>query len=513
METRTFRIGPDKGYGQNEVMVVLKKDPCEKHEPRGYEYHGDGDANASVLSTPRQRVRRQYGRVFEHLPKKRMSSIGSCYSRTESFDTAEASEDDLSFPRTKRTIKQKSLLPWRHHQGNYQLLQKSSSLGGRRICSADTEKRIAQLRNAGLVHASLDTPSDLPPLPPPPRITAGNDNQILRYQEKCQKESREPPPSTAVFEGGDESRDPSPPTIIEFESWHLKPPNWRGLNSNNNALLTLLEKDRKRSRQTEISKPLSPLSNDDLDPMFERSGSRASLSKNYPLRQEMVDVADPIFEAGQISSGTSANNSSRSLRQSPPPLMVNDVDPILEANLITGGSRFFEERTGPRQCHGRPFRLSPLKAQTECFDSIFRTHPMTNRSGMPIPKNSSRRRQEPTLASSPSPRDIIIATRPAYQGMRVSELQYPDPETFGWNFLGGCLDRRVEFFNKDFGIDRGIVVLEFHYTTGTVQTTLEHPVWGKSLLVYARGGSNGSPSCVSSKIYRKILIDPLGSNE
>ena len=103
--------------------------------------------------------------------------------------------------------------------------------------------------------------------------------------------------------------------------------------------------------------------------------------------------------------------------------------------------------------------------------------------------------------SRDTPVDPIIAARPSYKGLRVSLRDYPDPSSFGWIFVGGCLDSKVEYFEKV--CSKGKVVLEFHYTTGTVRASLQHTNNGESLLAYCMGG-------LSSKIYRKILLDPLG---
>mmetsp|Transcript_4019 Transcript_4019/g.9577 ORF Transcript_4019/g.9577 Transcript_4019/m.9577 type:complete len:343 (-) Transcript_4019:82-1110(-) len=103
-----------------------------------------------------------------------------------------------------------------------------------------------------------------------------------------------------------------------------------------------------------------------------------------------------------------------------------------------------------------------------------------------------------------TPVDPIIAARPSYKGLRVSLRDYPDPSSFGWAFVGGCLDSEVEYFEKV--CSKGKVVLEFHYTTGTVRATLQQRNNGESLLAYCVGG-------LSSKIYRKILLDPLGCSK
>ena len=47
--------------------------------------------------------------------------------------------------------------------------------------------------------------------------------------------------------------------------------------------------------------------------------------------------------------------------------------------------------------------------------------------------------------------DPVIGARPNYRGQRVSQKEYPDPETFLWTFTGGCEERQVENFEKEFG--------------------------------------------------------------
>jgi hypothetical protein len=136
-------------------------------------------------------------------------------------------------------------------------------------------------------------------------------------------------------------------------------------------------------------------------------------------------------------------------------------------------------------------------------------------------KQSHRFRYSALAPKTPPPRlqlakkdalDPIIAARPSYKGMRVSQKEYPDPEAFGWHFVGSCGERQIEFFEKESSSEMGLVVLEFHYTTGTVKATLEHPLRGESLLAFALGGSKVFPHGLAPKIYRKILLDPIESS-
>ena len=134
----------------------------------------------------------------------------------------------------------------------------------------------------------------------------------------------------------------------------------------------------------------------------------------------------------------------------------------------------------------------------------------------------SRRFRHPALAPKTPPLrlqlakedalDPIIAARPSYKGMRVSQKEYPDPEAFGWHFVGSCGERQIEFFEKESSSEKGLVVLECHYTTGTVKATLEHPLREESLLAFALGGNKVFPHSLAPKVYRKILLDPIESS-
>ena len=90
--------------------------------------------------------------------------------------------------------------------------------------------------------------------------------------------------------------------------------------------------------------------------------------------------------------------------------------------------------------------------------------------------------------------------RPNYRGRRVSNVDYPDPTRFGWEFTGSCEGGRAEFFEMDFS-QHGVVKLDFYYTTGTVKTVLDHPRQGVTQL-FARGES------LSPGMYRAILQNP-----
>eukprot|EP00534_Pseudo-nitzschia_fraudulenta_P002424 CAMPEP_0201131364 /NCGR_PEP_ID=MMETSP0850-20130426/42584_1 /ASSEMBLY_ACC=CAM_ASM_000622 /TAXON_ID=183588 /ORGANISM="Pseudo-nitzschia fraudulenta, Strain WWA7" /LENGTH=431 /DNA_ID=CAMNT_0047401391 /DNA_START=640 /DNA_END=1935 /DNA_ORIENTATION=- len=162
-----------------------------------------------------------------------------------------------------------------------------------------------------------------------------------------------------------------------------------------------------------------------------------------------------------------------------------------------------EDNLSPPPPPPPPPRRSPL------LDPIPR--PTTHHKRLPSNRPAAHNHCNNNKASLAAAPDPIIAARPAYGGLRVSFDEYPDPEAFRWAFVGSCEERRIESFEKDLGGGRGTVALDFHYTTGTVKTTLNHPVWGTSLLVFARGGSRVSCG-LSPKIYRNTLIDPIGSS-
>jgi hypothetical protein len=93
--------------------------------------------------------------------------------------------------------------------------------------------------------------------------------------------------------------------------------------------------------------------------------------------------------------------------------------------------------------------------------------------------------------------------RPTYKSTgRVSYDNYPDPTAFQWKFTGSSKSRPVEYFEKDFGPEVGVVLLDMYYARGTVKTTLVHPTKGERILF-----SNNAES-ISSNSYRKILKDP-----
>lgn len=94
--------------------------------------------------------------------------------------------------------------------------------------------------------------------------------------------------------------------------------------------------------------------------------------------------------------------------------------------------------------------------------------------------------------------------RPTYKRTgRVNYDDYPDPTAFQWEFTGSCEASCVEFFEKDFGPKLGKVKLDFFYSRAKVRTMLEHRKKG-TLPLFTKDKK------ISSKLYRKILLDPRG---
>ncbi len=126
---------------------------------------------------------------------------------------------------------------------------------------------------------------------------------------------------------------------------------------------------------------------------------------------------------------------------------------------------------------------------------------------------------------------LVVDSNKRYNGIRpmqnlqhprVSFEEYPDPTNFGWIFTGSCDESFVEFFEKtmddrpnhnnnnesdddddDGGGDRlpYQVKLDFYYTTGSVKTSLFHPIQGQKQLF-------GLGASITPELYRKILLNP-----
>ena len=92
-----------------------------------------------------------------------------------------------------------------------------------------------------------------------------------------------------------------------------------------------------------------------------------------------------------------------------------------------------------------------------------------------------------------------------YNGMRPTDLSrrvdvqlYPDPTLFGWIFTGS--HGVTEFFEiSNHQTSDEIIKLDWYYTTGTIKTSMNHPVQGYTQLFAAR---------VDPDTYRAILQDP-----
>jgi hypothetical protein len=86
-------------------------------------------------------------------------------------------------------------------------------------------------------------------------------------------------------------------------------------------------------------------------------------------------------------------------------------------------------------------------------------------------------------------------TRPTNNYYRVAWEKYPDPADYGWTFTGSW-SNSVEYFIKD------NVTLDFYFTTGSLQTTLEHTSQGKMQLFI-------SGKTVTPELFMQVLLDPV----
>lgn len=97
--------------------------------------------------------------------------------------------------------------------------------------------------------------------------------------------------------------------------------------------------------------------------------------------------------------------------------------------------------------------------------------------------------------------------RPTYRGTgRVTYDDYPDPTVYQWKFTGSSKSRPIEYFEKDFGSEIGVVLLDMYYTQGTVETSLVHPIKGERILFT-------TVERISSQSYHKILKEPCFHNK
>ena len=420
METRTFRIGPAK---DDDAIVFLDKNLRGPYPHAGYEFVHDSEIDDNddlAVAVPNRSL-------YDDLP---MSSHKSRCRSNCNAHRVDARDDDEPSPTVLRAYNHINHHPPRgYRQRQQHQLQHKKAIATVGRTSTETEKRIAQLRNAGLsISTNREAGGLVPPLCSPPRIVIATDKAFrFRSSPRHAEVEREPPPAQGFDDHdvlGDNHHNPK------------------------TALRALLEKDSNRRKQ--------------------RVKERHSSSTAFNGDSNIVRVH-------QLSGAGGCCSIPKSSPQSPFP-----------RGNINGFATEIVQDENAHNAH-----------DAFCVDVDV---------------------------------DPIIAARPAYQGLRVSQKDYPDPEAFGWEFVGSCPERRVEFFEKDDtnsnnkdnkGI-AAVMVLEFHYTTGTVKVTLEHPLRGSSLLDFAHDGIRvlqleppadiGTSMGISPKIYRNILLDPQRCN-
>jgi hypothetical protein len=88
-----------------------------------------------------------------------------------------------------------------------------------------------------------------------------------------------------------------------------------------------------------------------------------------------------------------------------------------------------------------------------------------------------------------------------FQNRRVNPQLYPSPTQFGWEFTGSW--EAVEFYQKQENNDNSnndhVIKLDFYFTTGTIKTSLDHPVQGRTQMFGRK---------VSPEEYISILMTP-----
>jgi hypothetical protein len=129
--------------------------------------------------------------------------------------------------------------------------------------------------------------------------------------------------------------------------------------------------------------------------------------------------------------------------------------------------------------------------------------------------------------------------RPTYAGTgRVNYDDYPDPTVYQWSFTGSSscgssssndndnhndenynysyntIEEEtdiypIEYFEKDFGNEIGIIQLDFYYTIGMIQTYLIHPYDGRIDLFTT---TSTKKKLLSKDSYCKVLKDPRSYN-
>jgi hypothetical protein len=120
-----------------------------------------------------------------------------------------------------------------------------------------------------------------------------------------------------------------------------------------------------------------------------------------------------------------------------------------------------------------------------------------------LAQDQPQEQHQPHLSMSQPEQQHVQHEPQRYNGMRPTDLSrrvdsqlYPDPTLFGWMFTGSY--GVTEFFEIR-GSDGEIIKLDWYYTTGTIKTSMNHPVQGYTQLFGAR---------VDPDTYRAILQDP-----
>ena len=98
---------------------------------------------------------------------------------------------------------------------------------------------------------------------------------------------------------------------------------------------------------------------------------------------------------------------------------------------------------------------------------------------------------------SQKPKHRYNGARPWDMSRRLPMDDFPDPTDFDWIFTGSS-NNNVEFFER-IEEDESIVKLDWYFTTGTVKTSLDHPMQGKTQMFASE---------VDPVTYRHILHDP-----
>jgi hypothetical protein len=101
------------------------------------------------------------------------------------------------------------------------------------------------------------------------------------------------------------------------------------------------------------------------------------------------------------------------------------------------------------------------------------------------------------IDTTQQPRQRYNEVRPWDLSRRLPFDLYPDPTHFGWTFTGSW-NNQVEFFEQRME-DKSLCKLDWYFTTGTVKTSMDHPLQGKTQMFGAQ---------VDPVVYREILENP-----